>query len=90
MRKLVGLSLNEKAMNGNSIAVEIHGRFKHQVWVTSFTSEKYHDLTIIDRPKSIAGIADFESRVEKVMAEIKVKFHAPDQVLAALNTEVNE
>ena len=87
MRKLVGLSLNEKAMNGHNIEVALHGRFNHDIWVCQHGGK---DLLIINAPTSINDINNFESKIEKLMAEIKAKFHDPKYILATLNTPVNE
>lgn len=91
MSKLVGLSLNDKAMNGHYIEVAIHGRFRSDIWVYLDEENKF-ESTIINAPSSIDDINRFESEVEKLMADIKVtyRFHAAAEVMANLNSKVNE
>jgi len=89
MAKLVGFSLNEKAMKGHYIEVAIHGRFRSDTWVYLDEENKFKS-TIINAPSSIDDINRFESEVENLMAEIKVRFHSPAEVLATLNTGANE
>jgi len=91
MAKLVGFSLNEKAMKGHYIEVAIHGRFRSDIWVYLDKENKFKS-TIIDAPSSIDDINRFESEVEKLMADIKViyRFHAAAEVLATLKSKANE
>lgn len=91
MAKLVGFSLNEKAMKGHYIEVAIHGRFRSDIWVYLDEENKFKSA-IINAPSSIDDINRFESEVEKLMADIKViyRFHAVAGIMATLNTEVNE
>lgn len=86
MAKLVGFSLNEKAMNGNSIQACIHGEFEHSIWVCTPDT----DLELIYPPKSVDGIPEFEAEIEKFIAETRARFHTPAEVMVTLNTEVNE
>jgi len=86
MSKLVGLSLNEKAMKGNSMQVALHGEYNHSIWVCTPKT----NFEIVYPPSSVEGIPEFESKVEKLMAEIKVKFHTPAEVMSTLSAEVNE
>ena len=86
MTKLVGFSLNDKAMNGNSVQVALHGEFRHDIWVSTPST----NFEIIESPKSMNDIQDFEAKIEKIMAEIKAMFHTPAEVLSTLKTEANE
>ena len=86
MTKLVGFSLNDKAMNGNSVQVALHGEFRHDIWISTPDT----CIKIINSPKSTNEIPDFEATIEKFMAETKARFHTPAEVLSTLNTEVNE
>jgi len=87
MNKLVRFSLNENKMNGKAIEVALHGRFNHDIWVTSL---EHSVIQIIEAPKTIGCIPDFEDKIEKFMAETRVIFHTPAEVLSTLNTEANE
>lgn len=87
VRKLVGFSLNERAMNGNSIEVSLMGRFRHDVWITDNSTLA---TTITASPKVVAEIPEFESEIEKHIAELTAKFHKSSEPLETLKTEVNE
>ena len=84
MAKLVGFSLNEKAMNGHTIEVALMCRFRNDVWITD---NQNLACTIIQAPKLINEISDYEWRIEKAMAELRAKFYSPDEILAKLKPE---
>ncbi len=89
MAKLVGFSLNEKAMNGNPVNVNVNGQFGHDIWVTDPSNATW-PIDIILSPKTIEDIPAFERVIEKKMAELKVRFHTSAEVMANLDTKVNE
>jgi hypothetical protein len=84
MGKLVGFSLNEKAMNGHTIEVTLMGRFRHDVWVVN---DSGNAINITASPKTIADIPAFENEIEKAIAELKAKFLDPKKTWIDLNAE---
>jgi len=87
MAKLVGFSLNEKAMNGNSIEIALMGRFRHDVWVTD---NQNNSVTITAAPVTVEAIPEFDREIEKAIAELKAKFLDPKQTWIELNAGEHE
>lgn len=86
MAKLVGFSLNGKAMNGNSINACVNGQFNHDIWVTD-PSDKDWPIDIILSPRVVEDIPAFERAIEKKIADLKAKFLDPKQTWIKVNKE---
>ena len=89
MGKLTALALNEKAANGHEMEVALHVRFGSDIWVC-IPAHNNACIDMIKAPATVDCIPDYEAKIERLMAELKVKLHQSSDILSTLNTEAND
>jgi len=89
MAKLVGFSLNEKATKAGFVQVNLMPQCGHSIWIWHICDEVM-PIRIINAPGEVKDIPAYKAKIEKAIAELTVKFHTVAEVMANLESEVNE